>query len=269
MTQLFKEWVPRISNRCGRMVEVETVQKIVETRYDPGYASVYCFDSQAAQAVTIAESSRGLDQYPVYSDRLTIDVDDTDLDRAKARAEQLSAQLRNRDIGHEVWLSGGKGYHIVMHHDMMCSKDLPWSQRKYVEDELKVDCDVSLYRSGSLISLPGRVHPSTRQRKRQVWKCAGGNVSIVLQQKPELKFDFANLGLSDIGQALVNLQLLAQCPPKEGNRHQRIWGSARDLCKSGVSKETAIELLLKVNDSWVTKKPEGDVIRAVEQAYSR
>jgi hypothetical protein len=265
----YREWVPKLKNRCGRMVDLDTLKNIMEVRYDSGYASLYAFDEQTSQQIKGLGNSRNWDDFTAYSDHLIVDIDDQVPEQAGARTDALSEKLKGMGTAHEVYNSGGKGYHFVIPHQWIGSVDLPHSHRKYAEDVLGIVSDTSIYHTNGLISLPGRVHPTTKAKKRLVFKCPGDEIDLQIVKKPELTFNFSDLGVSDMGVALTNLQMLATCPPTPGKRHTRLWGVATDLARTGLDIETVTKLLQGVNDSWPDKKSPGEVETAVQQAYRR
>jgi hypothetical protein len=269
MVKLYREWAQKVTSRRGLMIEADLFADICKVQYDPGYSSIYMFDEPAAKEIKASGKSAGLDKYPVYSNCVTIDIDAPNLVAAEAELGEVERKLQERGLAHDVWFSGGKGFHVTIPHEMMSSKHLPHSQRKFVEDELKVQCDITLYQHGRLLSLPNRVHPKTRKRKHKIKSVAGDQAQIKLVEKPELVFDFSGDSLGDLQMGLTNLSTIASKDIYPGGRHQAIWSTAKDLARAGVSVETTIELMLAVNGLWSNKKSAEEVRLAVTQAYAQ
>lgn len=260
--QLYREWAPSVQGRKGLMRRAEDFSKLAEL-HDPGYSSLYMFKEVDALEVLERGNSQGLDQYEVGSDRLVIDIDS-----GFAGLEQAVEILDQLNLSYTVWSSGGKGYHIVLDHDLIISKSLPYSHRKLVES-WGIEADFTLYQHGRLLSLPNRLHRATKKRKQAIFTVKANRLEVPLLQAPDKPvFDFnAQNGLDELGYSLLKLAELAVKSPKEGSRHTLIWGMAKDLCRSGLSFETTVELLIKVNDSWPLPKTHAEVQNAVTQAY--
>lgn len=239
--------------------------KVMMRAPDAGYASVYAFDEAAAQEILAEKSSKGLSRFPVYTDRLVIDLDDGDRQLKKAIAAIVALGL-----SHQVWHSGGKGYHVIIPlTDEVQGIDVPYSQRKWVEG-LDVGADLSLYQHGRILSLPGRVHPKTGVRKHLVSDFTPGLrllVPSVSQARPT--FQLASLNGGDLTEALFNLYCLTAQPPGVGNRHTKLWSASEQLAQTGLSYETVLDLMLTVNEQWDSPKDAAEVKAAVIQAYQR
>lgn len=232
---------------------------------DPGYASVYMFDENAAKAIIAEHSSSGFSRFSVYTDELVID-----LDGGEEQLKKAEKAIRERKLAYTVWSSGGKGFHVYIPLTKMVSgKDVPYSQKRFVES-LDIDADMSLYQHGRILSLPGRVHPKTGARKTRVKGVQGKALELAILIAPEPVFNFqANGGLNDLEAGLWNLLELLSNEPSVGNRHTKIWSTALHLADAGLTYEATLELILEVNDSWKNPKDETEVATAVQQAFKR
>ncbi len=232
---------------------------------DPGYASVYMFDEDSAKAVIAEHSSTGLGRFPVYTSELVIDLDGGD-----AQLEVAERVLKERGLAYTLWSSGGKGYHVYIPHTKMLSgKGVPYTQRKYVEG-MGIGADLSLYQHGRIISLPGRIHPKTGAKKMRVKFVQGIHLDLPLLVPPEPTFNFqANGGLDDLEAGLWKLLDLLCNEPGVGNRHTQLWSTALHFADAGLSHSVALELLQKVNDTWLSPKDAVELETAVAQAFRR
>jgi hypothetical protein len=264
--KLYREWASK-KNCRGRMVEEHIIPKLVKTQYNPGYEGVYSFPKEVADTVNETKSVKGLSKHEAYSNRLIIDIDDSDPDKAMQRTLALEYMLDSRDIGFETWFSGGNGYHVVVKHELIGSIDLPYSQRNYVEKALGVEADLSIYQHGRLVSLPGRVHEKTGKKKKLLSVKQGELIQLELVKKPELQVNFSDLGISDLEKALMNLQFLAMAPPGEGTRWNSLWGTATDLARAGLPYDTVLNLLQVINNKWPKPTTQDYVQKAVEKAF--
>ena len=261
--RLYWEWVKQPNKRAGNMVSAEVLATSALHR-NAGFRTVYGFSETDAALIRATNSSAGLAYYTPCSDNLIIDLDDGD-----KTLPILLDRILSRGLRCEVWSSGGKGYHLVLLHALICDKRLPYSHARYVEAlATGLKFDDTLYRPSSLISLPGRLHNKTRRKKRlnEVWE--GETNMQELFEKPEKS---AQLGddMTMLTEAISHLQDLSVRQPREGQRHNRLWLCAKCFSEAGVSKETAEELLIGVNAQWENPKAETEVVEAVRQAYGR
>jgi hypothetical protein len=196
MIRLWREWAPRKEKfKRGKLglLEDTVIENIVKTQYNPGYAGVYAFDEEVALKVKETQSIKGLNQHVAYANRLIIDIDSAPNLPAEPEAALLEGRLKDLGIGYEKWFSGSKGYHFVMEHELVGHRDLPYSHQQYVENNLKVACDNSLYQHGRLLSLPGRVHEKTFKKKALLCKVPGKQIEFELKEKPRIEREDKNI----------------------------------------------------------------------------
>jgi hypothetical protein len=267
MVTLYREWSRNLNDRTGCFLPENVIEDICKYHRDPGYTSVYSFDEAAAEEIKRVKSSKGLSKYCAYSTNLIIDIDGTDLDAARGYLADIERRLTELDLGYDVWFSGGKGFHVVLKHDLLKSAHLPHSHEMFLES-IGIKSDYSLYRHGSLISLPGCVHRRTKIKKHLLKTVEGNLVTIPIVEKPVIEYDIQS-DLSQMEALFFRLLAVLSKPPDIGNRHTTLWGLGKDLKRLGLSFCTAVELLQKVNEKWENKKTEDEVTQAIEQAYSR
>lgn len=244
---------------------------------DSGYCSVYAFTEAAKFAVQAQGNAVGLGRFPVYSDRLWIDIDAADsspqeVERVKEYTRQLTRQFRDLDYSFSVWDSGSKGFHIAIKIEPMFGRDVPWSQREFVEKNLKVVCDFSLYQAGRLLSNPGRVHPKTGRRKTKVFGFDGTTVlSIPMLTTPEKSLvDSDSLTDQDRARIALNrMQSMILDSPLPGMRHTVLWSVASQAIEAGLKSDLVFGLLCWINKMSPNPKAESEVLRAVQQAASQ
>jgi hypothetical protein len=264
--KLYREWTLKPEHRRGSMLLQSQIDLICKGSGDSGYASVYAFDENAAKEIIASKSSAGLARYEVYTDVLVMDLDGGD-----ELKQQATSILDALGLAYTVWFSGSKGYHVVIPLDRLYySKILPYSQRVWVEKQ-GIKADLSLYQHGRILSLPGRVHPKTGKRKELVEVAKGSTLTLELVDPPkEFQVDFKPLGgLSEFEAGLWKMLQSLGDEPSKGNRHTRLWSTAQHFADAGVSYETSLELMHKVNESWVLAKDAEGVELAVSQAYKR
>lgn len=256
----YVEWAPKVNARKGRMVTMDALE-IISNMYDPGYRSVYQFEENDAIKIIDQGSSSGMNQYTVSSIALILDLD--------GGAPALTAcekRLKEHGLQFDVYSSGGKGYHVYIYHDRVTSIDLPYSHQKAVE-ELGIDTDMSLYQHGRLISMVGRVHPKTGNKKKYLYTVSGKFLDLKIVKRPLIQFN-PNFGsdVNALSAGLNRFMTLTQYEPGPGNRHTAIWGASKDLIEAGLAYETVLDLALHVNAVWKNPKTDDEIRAAVEQA---
>jgi hypothetical protein len=255
------------------MVPVSSLLDIYD-RPDSGYCTIYQFSKEAAFAIRQQGDATGFARFPVYSDRLWIDLDAADsspseVDRVKNYARELTARFKAENYTFSVWFSGSKGYHICLRITPMQGREVPYSQLQYVQNELKIQCDFSLYQHGRLLSNPGRLHPKTGIKKHKIYEFNGGRLlEVPLIPMPEkLEISSGSLQVSDL--ARIGFQRLAsftQDAPLAGMRHTKMWSLASGLFEAGMSFDLVFGNLCYVNQFLPDPKPIEEVRRACEQA---
>jgi hypothetical protein len=229
---------------------------------NPGFASVYAFTEQDARLVRERGHSRGLAEFEVWADKVAIDIDTGD-----EGLRPVLAILDAEGLAYEVWLSGGKGYHVYTPHSPILDKRLPHSHGAYVKS-LGITCDLSLYQPSRVLRLPGTIHPVTGKRKQFVERKPGKMATFPLLEAPAFNFS-PRLSEKSVEHAMLRvLSLITNPPPSgQGKRHTLLWGAAKDFAEAGTPYLTALGILLEVNRSWQKPKPFEKVEAAVVQAY--
>lgn len=268
--KFYHEYAQSPEKRSGVMVPLTALPEIF-TRPDAGYCTVFRFDQVAALAIRAQGNSQGLSRFPVYSDRLWIDIDRDDVEVAKVYAREVAAQFKAKDYTFSVWFSGGKGYHLCVKIEPMWGLDVPHSQKVYVES-LGLKCDYTLYQHGRLLSNPGRLHPKTGIKKHKVMEHEGKTLlTIPMVAAPDRTvIDRSELAQSDIGKlAFSRLGGLLAFPPEAGGRHQALWSAAMQMVEAGMSEEMIVMNLEYVNQFFPDPKPRSEICRAVQQAINQ
>lgn len=255
----YKEWSSKVNSRKGNMVTIETLGNLQKTLRDTGFMGVYAFGEEDALAIIQTGQSRGLGQYAVGSDVIIIDLDDGEPQLIRAEAK-----LRELGLAYEVYLSGGKGYHLyIPQTKWIYDKRLPYSQRQFAVS-LDIGADESLYQHGRLVSMVGRVHHKTKKKKELIKTIAGDKVDLQLINEPVNMFNFDNASAPDsLGYAIASLKKLIDFEPVPGNRHTAICGVSADLTRSGLSPNLIEEILQAVNGEWKNQKTEEEITAAV------
>ena len=231
------------------------------SKSDPGYASVYMFKAEDAKRIRSNGSSRGLKGLVVAADAVTLDVDNPN------DINQVLEKLDSLNLGYEVWDSG-RGYHVVIPHDLIEDENLPYSHKCWV-DALGLPVDPTLYQHSRILRLPGTINVKTGRRKQLIERVSGMKPTIEIRTPPTFNLKPETFGLKTIEVVLNQFQRLAASEPVQGNRHTRIWSAAHSAAEAGLSYSTALELLTEINLAWKNPKTTSEVEAAVQQAYKQ
>jgi len=243
------------------MLKVRVFDKIVASRMCSGYGGVYMLGEEDAMEIRESRSSAGFDRYEVASDCVPIDIDGGD--KQIAETEEI---LQERGLGYSLFKSGGKGGHFYLPTDLMYHASLPYSHSQYIL-ELGVSCDTSLYHSGHLISLEGRVHPKTKVKKHFIKEVAGKMADVKIVEKPIFTFSGGDQeSTGGIAEAMMLLSNLSINEPKPGNRHTELWAISKDLIRCGLSDTTVHDLLVNIVRKWENPKTDDEIVKLISQA---
>ena len=265
---LYREWAQSVKSRKGRMVSEKAINTLLKIP-DPGFVSVYQFDKVAANQISANGHSRGMDQFAVYSSNLTFDID-TGMEGLTAVCSALEVQ----GLGFVIYESGGKGYHVVLDHDEICGKDVPYSHKLAAQTILGPaveHIDMTLYQHSRLISLPGRIHPVTRRRKKFCVAVRGKMAIVELVEKPENGYVslFEDVQVDGTSRALCQALDLTLSPPESGGRHKALVMLTFRLLEAGFSPDASQEILERVNETWPEQKDLKDLQKIIQSIFFR
>jgi len=199
--------------------------------------------------------------YEVGATRIAIDLDDGD-----KQLEEVQGILNKEGLHYDVWFSGGKGFHLFIPTDLMVSRHLPYSHLKFLQG-LGIECDETLYQSGRILSLPGRVHPKTGVKKYFVKTVEGKMANVQIVEKPIFVFNKEGcIGSGGIAEAMMILSNLSNNEPRKDARHTELWRTAKDLVRCGLADATVFDLLKNVMNTWDCPKEDDKVIEIVKMA---
>ena len=257
---LYREFAPRVFCRSGNMLPVDEVAK------KHGFCSIYAFEEDAAKEIIAQGNSKGLGRFPVWADKIVLD-----LDNGEEGLQELTAWCQERELGYRVFSSGSKGFHLEVPHIPVLDKNLPYTHRLLAEST-GVPCDPTLYQSGRLYRLEGTIHEKTGKSKQLVEEVEGENLlEIAIREPPESRFKIRDVEDSELLPFFLSAVANSiGSSPGVGRRHTFLWGMAKDAGRCGLSYETTLELLLTANASWGSDSKDVDyVINAVDQGWDR
>jgi hypothetical protein len=240
------------------MLTLDDLEAITQYHKNPGFMSLYAYSEEDAQKIVESGSSCGFDRYTPASDFLAIDIDTGEADLAHAEA-----QLEG--YGYEVWVSGSKGFHIILRHELIHDKRLPYSHSQWVK-ERGIRCDFSLYQAGRIFRLPRCIHQKTGRRKTLLRIVAGSPITVDLVEKPKVEFSFGGGGDGDYKSALGRLWSLAEEGLQEGSRNNKIWSISAALVDAGFELDAVKSFISHINSKQVAPLDEEELSLAVLSA---
>lgn len=259
MQRLYREYCSRKINRWGNMVPINHLPDLI-----PGYAGLYAYSKDDAGIIRGNRSSRGLDRFVPWADRLTIDVDDS-----REHMKHNLKILLEAGYGVDLYKSGGvESYHLeVMHRDgWVGHPHLPYSHRQLVTS-LGLQCDLCIYQHGRIFRMKGMVHEKTGNRKTLVKSFPGSPIEVPIVAKPSRSYTFVTNDSDDLGLVLMDIATRASVQPEPGDRHMLLWGIACDLFRMGLDFGSVDDFCQRVNDTWKHAKTAEEVTHAVRGAY--
>jgi hypothetical protein len=257
----WSEWCARPNARAGVMVPIEDLPKL-EASSDAGFRSVYEYSDADAKEIQAAGTSKNFARFEQHSSTLFIDLDngEKDLPRLKQWIGDSKANV-------DLYTSGSKGYHAHVSITPMLGTNVPASQANFAAG-LGIEVDPSLYRPGSLIALPGRLHAKTRKRKTLVERIVGQPIEIPLVEvKAKLDFSKYTECEGTLQQVLQEMYCLTASPPKNGNRYQSLSWLAKLGSRAGITPYAMFTFLQELNKSWPQPKPQDELERAIKDGY--
>jgi hypothetical protein len=226
-----------------------------------GYRSVFSWSLEDANLAYSAGTVKVLKDKPAFADTIFVDFDNNE-----KGAMGFKETLDDQDFLYEMYTSGGRSIHF--HIPMVPQYDIrtPHSVRKFMENFKQFGYDPSVYNYCSLFRLPGTTHEKTGKPK-QLIECNGFySVSIDLVDPPKI-----NVIATDHDALAVAVALYANYiggGVAEGGRYTVQWKVAKAFQEAGLSFDTALELVLTMDESWknLAKGPD-ETKRAVKDAY--
>lgn len=230
-----------------------------------GFRSVYALSEQDALTVRRTGASKHIDKFQVYSDELVMDFDNGYDDECKKAVKWA----RDHGCTFSVYESGKKGIHLEIATVPKYGRTVPASQRVFVEQQIQVACDVSLYRHGSLYRLPGTLHKSTGNPKKLIDSRLGDSLIDFPLLSVAAGLDFSSVPAeTGIESALLRVLRWLNSPPTRGSRYMTLWQVSKTCKEGGLRRETAEDLLNGINQSWGKDAKESEeVSRAIREVY--
>lgn len=257
---LYLEHTDQVFNRSAKMVEETKIQGMT------GFRSIYKFDENAAKDIISSGVSRDFKRFDLYSDELIIDIDLLD---SKIISKVLN-RCKSDGFNCKLFFSGCKGYHIIIETTLKkaASKDMTYTQQRIIAKLLPDGYDRSIYRSNSLIRLPGTIHEKTGKSKQLLEVVSGNylldydievNNATYIRQIDIGPYNELKDALDKVANSLGNCQI--------GGRYHTIFFASVELLKSGLSPSSTEELISIMNASWgKDKKDLKEVHRAISDA---
>lgn len=226
-----------------RLVHAEDIEGLT------GFRSVYAYPIKTCKWIKDNWSERfqtygtvngmAAAQLPVYSDMLFMDFDNDE-----ESAYKYAECLKNWNITHGIWNSGGRSIHLHIPTMPKEGPHVPYSQRTFVEEwgeSIGAKADTSFYHAAGLFRLPGTVHEKTGNTK----VCIGGHWGNTLDYdlvEPRRPSQVDENALASVWRMLLT-------PVDQGHRHLHCYKVASQASsRLGWSPESILEHLLWWNE---------------------
>lgn len=253
----YREYCPAVHTRSANLIP-ET-----DLKGKHGYASIYSFREEHAQAIIANGSSQGFKQYPVLARFLVIDLDD-----GGASLPAVLEKLKGQNVGYTLYESGGKGYHVFVNCEQKESVDLPY-QHKILAKQVAPACDVSLYRHSSLIRLPGTIHEKTGKPKTLLEVFKGSEI-LTLPEVIETAPSLSELVVGNKEALFLYYSTISNAlskPMGAGFRRNALWRISVDGARAGIPYDRVLADCLTVNSEFEQPKSEEEVDAIVRRSY--
>ena len=259
MKGYYVEWCKTPYSRKGVMIPCEDIPKFIKAKGSSGFRSVFCFHPKDAKKIQDSRCSKGFKEYPVFADRVIIDVDNGEEGR-----KDVTDKLKKAGLGYSLFASGGKGYHFIIPSNDLYSYFTPYSHMKFVHG-LGIEADDSIYLHSSLISLVGRIHQTSKKPKKFLEKIEGERAEVLIVKPPvfvsQIPEDY-NV-LADGFERMANLMAFG---PGD-SRYMSLWMAGKCLSDSGILPEVTEELMHTINDSFKFPHDQSEIDRLIKDLY--
>jgi hypothetical protein len=234
---------------------------VEDMKHNTGYRSVFAWSREDADAAVAAGTVKVLKDRPAFADTIFVDFDNN-----KESAYAFRQRLLDEDFLYEMYTSGGRSIHF--HISMVPQYDIrvPYSVRNFMQNFKQFAYDPSVYNYCSLFRLSGTVHEKTGKPKTLIEQDGFYHVSLDLLEPPKI-----NLVTTDHDALAVAIALYTNYlggGVAEGGRYTVQWKVAKAFQEAGLSFDTALELVLAMDESWKNlSKGMEETKRAVKDAY--
>lgn len=241
-----------------QLVPLDTIWSVDGTEYP--FRSVYAYTEETAEQVYNKRSTAGLQSVYKYSDMLFIDIDSDDND-----VQIAGNKLCDLGLEFEYWTTGNRGGHFHLPLEPMAGLHTNEYQRKWVDENIPVKTDCTIYTCNGQFRMPHAVHDKTGKPKELQEKIAGKILRIDTVQ-PLLRRNNQWHCHTTVDNYVDNLTRYAGV----GERHQRIMMIVKDGIKLGFSLDKVTQDVLLYNQKWLHPQMDvKEVIRHVNKTYNQ
>jgi hypothetical protein len=241
MTKWFIE-IRSMPQRSGapRLVPLEDQHKYT------GFRSVYCYNSDVKALIDSRGSTADLREYPVYSDTLFVDFDNTD-------SSAFKQYLIEQNIAFKHFDSGNRSDHYHIEIESICGVWVPTSQKAWMKEHAP-DADLSFYHPSGVYRLPRTYHAKTGKPKKLIAEYAGSLLIIPQAEQEQTEVEIQE------GGDKTTLAMLLLASRGEGKRRPHLFQLAVASLECGHSYEEALSNLEFWNSRMSSKPHEPQVL---------
>ena len=256
------------------------------------YTSIFRFSRDITKLESLADIPKGT---KAYADFLVFDLDHSeDIEISHIECQRFVMFLNKIKVGHEVWFSGKKGYHILV---PTCQFGLEPIDNELVLRKIAESLanklttwDASTYHFSRILRAKGSLHPETGLYKVPIENVLELNVSDVKSFAKEPTFNpYKKPHEYPINKTLVELYRLAKSriirkvseadygeeggglfrDAVEGQRNNECYKLARRLARRGINADDAGFIVNAWNDRLANPLSVHEVDKTVISAYKK
>lgn len=226
-----------------------------------GYRSVFAWSKEDAVEAKTAGTVKVLKDRPAFTDTIFVDFDNNE-----KGALAFKKDLDDEDLLYEMYTSGGRSLHFHIPTVPAYDIRVPNSVRKFMQNFSQHGYDQSVYNYCSLFRLSGTIHEKTGKPKELIDR--GGFFTLELNLVEPDKIAIIPTEHDALAVAMAIYCNYIGTGVAEGGRYTVQWKVAKAFQEAGLSFDTALELVLAMDESWknLSKGPE-ETKRAVRDAY--
>lgn len=234
---------------------------VVDLDMHTGYRSVFAWSSEHATEAKTVGTVKVLKDKPAFTDTIFVDFDNNE-----KGALAFKQELDNEELLYEMYTSGGRSLHFHIQTVPVYDVLVPNSVRKFMQKFLQYGYDQSVYNYCSLFRLSGTIHEKTGKPKELIDR--GGFYTLELNLVEPDKIAVVTADHDALAVAMAIYSNYIGSGVAEGGRYTVQWKVSKALQEAGLSFDTALELVLAMDESWknLAKGPE-ETKRAVKDAY--
>ena len=226
-----------------------------------GFTSMYGYTQAAAEYIRQSSGTRGMKEFPIYSDTLFVDFDNEE-----EAADDFRGLVESLGHSFEMYHSGGRSIHFHIPIEPMFGQGVPDSQKYWMEQAAPA-ADMSIYRHAGLYRLPGTYHAKYPGQKKHLLYSSDGSI-LRIENRPQGQVVFEEEGPKDEAYFHDILGKLLHMRASEGDRHKHAYKITMACRTSGKDEHYTRRLLGMWNrERCLPPKPDWELEKLINWVY--